>query len=166
MAVPASGGVPQEVSHEGVQSEGSVWAPDGDRVAYVAYRPQGGFDIWIRSLSRPQERRYVVGDKPVVWPVFWSPDGRELVLARMSGSKYAYSAFDLGSGRETRIGRSVPLPSGRGDYVELNAQGEKFRDLFYPGGEGVFADGKDTSDIYLLKVRGLLEARLLAAAGE
>lgn len=166
MAIPATGGVPQEVSHEGVQSEGSVWAPDGDRVAYVAYRPEGGFDIWIRSLARPQERRYVVGDKQIVWPIFWSRDGRELLLARMSGSKYVYSAFDLESGRETSIGRSVPLPSGHGEYAELNARGERYRDLFYPGGEGVFADGKDTSDIYLLRVRGLLESRLLAAAGE
>jgi len=165
-AVPASGGVAREVSHEGVQSEGSVWAPDSDRLAYVAYRPEGGFDIWVRSLSRPQERRLVIGDKDLVWPIFWSRDGRDLILVRMEGGKYAFSAYELATGKEVRIGRSTPLPSGRGDYPDLNAQGEKYRDLFYPGGEAVFADGKDTSDIYLVKARGLLEARLLAALAE
>lgn len=166
MAVPATGGLPRQVSHEGAQSEGGMWAPDSDRLAYVAFQPDGTFEVWVTSLTRPEARRRVVAEKGIVWPAFWSADGRELILIRMSGGAYSFTVRDLETGRETYIGKSAHLPSGRGEYVALNARGKKYSDLFYPGGELVFAHGKDSSDLYLLRTRGLLEARLLAARGE
>ena len=49
--------------------------------------------------------------------------------------------------------------------AELMPEGEKYRDLFYPGGI-VMADGKDNSDIYMVRVRDVLKSRFLASRAE
>jgi Tol biopolymer transport system component len=164
--IPAHGGLARVVSHEKAPSEGGAWAPDSDRLAYLAYGSDGIFEIWITSLTHPETRKKLLADKLMAWPAFWSRDGKEILLARGSGSEWYYTAYSLEKGQETRVGRVVMLPSGNGEVVDLEAQGEKYRDLFYPGGTHVYADGKDNTDVYLVRARELLESRLLAARGE
>ncbi len=165
-AIPANGGVPRTLSQAGAMCEGCAWAPDSDRLAYTEVREDGNFRLWLVRLDRPEARRPLLEDKTVVWPLFWSRDGREIVLARGPGPQWRFTAYVLEARREIPIGRSVMLPSGREGYVELSSQGEKYRKLFYPAGMCVFADGKESADIYLVKVKGLIESRLLAAQAE
>jgi TolB protein len=164
--IPANGGLSRSVSHGKAQSEVGAWGPDSDRLAYGSYRSDGTIEVWVTSLSHPETRKQLLADKAIVWPIRWSRDGKEIILARGQGPLWYFTAYSLGTGKETRIGRSVLLPSGRADIVEFTAQGEKYRDLFYPGGVHVYADGRDNTDIYLVRARELLKSRLLAAQGE
>ena len=117
------------------------------------------------SRRRRVGRALVFASKDFAWPLFWSRDGRSIVLARGKGPDWWFSAVPAEGGAETEIGKEVPLPSGRSAIIDLNAQGERYRDLFYPGGI-ILADGKATSDIYMIRARDLERSRLVAARGE
>jgi len=164
--IPANGGLSRSVSHAKAQCEGGSWDPASERLVYCSFRNDGTFEIWLTSLAHPETHKQLLADKATVWPMFWSRDGKEIVLARGSMPQWYFTAYSLETGKETRIGQSVLLPSGRADIVDFTAQGEKYRDLFCPGGTHVYADGKDNTDIYLVRARELLESRLLAARGE
>ncbi len=165
-AVPANGGLSRIVSQSGAKCEGGAWGPDSDHLAYLAYGGDGTYELWVTSLRHPETRKRLLAEKLMAWPAFWSRDGKEIVLARGSGDNWYYTAYALETGREGRIGRVEMFPSGKGEITDLDPQGEKYRDQFYPGGTYIFADGNENTDIYLVRARALLESRLLAGQGE
>lgn len=164
--IPATGGIPRVVSEEGRLSEAGPWAPGSDRVAYVTVLDDGSFEIWTVPVASPEHRRLVLASKDTAWPLFWSRDGRSLILARGKGPDWRFTAIPVEGGAETEIGKEVPLPSGRGAICDFNAQGEAYRDLFYPGGGIILADGKASADLYMIRARDLERARLVAARRE
>jgi len=160
--VPAHGGLARLMSEEGRPSESGAWTPDSDQLAYTTYREDGGFELWIAPIKSPERRQRVLENKMAAWPLFWSRDGKEIIRVRHNGTKWDFSAFSPETGVETLIGNEALLPSGKGMFVELTPEGQKFRDLFYPGGP-VVADGSATSDIYLVRAREVAKSRLLAS---
>ena len=58
---------------------GPIWSPDGQHVALTA---RGGFDLIVRSVDRPQERRLLTSDDGVKILNDWSPDGSQLIYTR------------------------------------------------------------------------------------
>lgn len=163
--VPANGGLSRPVSGEGETSEDGVWAPGSDRLTYLTMRDDGTFEVWVTSPDTPEKRQRVLESKEVAWPMFWSPDGREIILARGKGTDWRFTTLSVENGSETMIGKEVPLPSGRDMIVDLNEEGEAYRGLFYPGGV-ILANGTATSDLYMIRVRDLYKTRLLAAREE
>jgi Tol biopolymer transport system component len=162
--VPANGGLPRIASAEGRPSEQGVWSPTSDRLAYVTYRDDGGFEIWVAPVADPARRRQILASRTVAWPLFWSHDGKALVMARGRGQDWRFTTMPVDGGPETEIGKEVPLPSGRSAIAELNSRGEAYRDLFYPGGV-IFADWKATSDLYTVRARDLDRVRVARARG-
>jgi Tol biopolymer transport system component len=163
--VPANGGLSRPVSKENETSEDGVWAPDSKRLTYLGMRNDGTFEVWVTTADRPEERTRVLESKEVAWPLHWSPDGREILLARGKGTDWRFTAVSVENGTETVIGKEVPLPSGMGMIVDLNEKGEAYRGLIYPGGV-VLADGTASSDLYMIRVRDLYKSRLLAERAE
>ncbi len=150
--VPASGGLPRVVSPAGVLSEGGMVSPRSDRLVYVSFPQDGTTQMWMADLDAPDKRTLLTAGKSVVWPVCWSHDGKEILIVRGQGASWEFFARDADSGKETRIGHSVMLPSGKDMYAELSPEGEKYRDLVYPGGI-IVADGQDRGDLYLIRAR-------------
>jgi TolB protein len=163
--VPSNGGLPIDVSPKGELGESGVWSPGSDRLAYVTIPDDGSFQIWVAPLATPEKRMRVLTSKDVAWPLFWSRDGNEIILARGKSPDWYFSACSVPRGTETKIAWEASLPSGNGMYPELAPAGEKYRDLFYPGGI-VLADGKENSDIYMIRARDIVKSRLLTSRGE
>jgi Tol biopolymer transport system component len=164
--IPSTGGLPVVVSAKGSLSESGIWSPRSDRLAYVTFPDDGAFEIWVAPIASPASRRPVLRSRELAWPLFWSKDGREIVIARGRGPEWYFNAVTVETGAETRIGKMVPLPSGRNHIAELLPAGEKHRELFFPGGEVILADGKDSGDIYLVRARPLVASGRLAARVE
>jgi Tol biopolymer transport system component len=150
--VPASGGLPRFLSPDGVVSEGCLVSPHSDRVVYAAFPQDGTYELWMASFEHPERRTLLVKSKLFTWPMFWSHDGREILVMRGQGITWDLIARSADSGTETRVGRHVMLPSGKDMFTELSPEGKKYQDLYYPGGI-VVADGQDRSDLYLIRAR-------------
>lgn len=150
--VPASGGLPKIVSQEGVVSEGGLIGPASERLVYATFRPEGVFELWMTSIDQPEKRTRLIKDSQVVWPGRWTPDGKHIILMRGNGSNWHLSTWSVDAGKETKIGRFVMLPSGKDHYPELSPEGAQFGKLLYPGGV-VLADGRDRSDLFLIRAR-------------
>jgi Tol biopolymer transport system component len=163
--VPANGGLSRTLSPPEAKSEGALWGPDSEHLLYVSYGKRSSFQIWVTSLSHPERKRMLLDESGMVWPVYWSRDGREILLARTAGSHWYYAARSIDTGEESRIGEVVMVTASGVEMVDLNARGQHYRDLIYPNGAHVYADGQDNADIYRVRVRELLGSRLLAAGG-
>jgi len=163
--VPANGGLSRTVSPPEAKSEGGLWGPDSDELAYVSYGQGSTFQISIASVSHPERGRMLLADSSMVWPEHWSRDGGEILLARLLASRWHFVARSVATGEETGIGEVVTVTSGGEEMVDLNANGQKYRDLFYPNGAYVYTDGQDNSDVYLMRTRELT-SRLLSARGK
>ena len=150
--VPSSGGLPRFVSPEGVLSEGGMVSPHSDRIVFATFRTDGSAELWMAPIEAPEKRTMLVKSKLMVWPVYWSHDGKDVLFVRGSGTNYEMVERATDTGSETRIGRHVMLPSGKDMFTVLSPEGAKYKDLYYPGGI-VVADGQDRSDLFLIRAR-------------
>ena len=70
----------RKISHEvGVVSH-PRWAPDGDRLAFLARDEEGWTQIYLSSVEEPEAQRLTVGGY-VEGPPAWSPDGEWIAFA-------------------------------------------------------------------------------------
>jgi Tol biopolymer transport system component/DNA-binding winged helix-turn-helix (wHTH) protein len=69
----------EEYSRLETDAIGPIWSPDGRRVALTA---RGGFDLVVRSVEGPDDRRVLGSDDTVKILNDWSPDGRHIVFTR------------------------------------------------------------------------------------
>ena len=59
---------------------GSVWSPDGRRIAFTT---RGGRDLFVRSAKDGNDARIVATDSFVKVVNDWSPDGRQMIYAQI-----------------------------------------------------------------------------------
>lgn len=60
------------------------WSPGGRRIAYVAYSARVGYKaVWLMNARTGERIRRLAG--PGMYPLDWSPDGREILLSKASG---------------------------------------------------------------------------------
>ena len=59
---------------------GSVWSPDGRRIAFTT---RGGRDLFVRSARDGNDARIVATDSFVKVVNDWSPDGRQMIYAQI-----------------------------------------------------------------------------------
>jgi DNA-binding winged helix-turn-helix (wHTH) protein/Tol biopolymer transport system component len=80
-------------------------SPDGTRLAFVAFGPEGNDKLWVRALSASNARQ-INGTEGALLP-FWSPDSRR--IAFFAAGKLAIVDLDSGAVRaicEAPFGRS------------------------------------------------------------
>lgn len=160
--LPANGGVARVISGENDLSEGNAWSPDGSQLVYMTYRPNGGFELWRTTAAAPGRRRLVLSSKELTWPLRWTPDGTQVLLVRGSGQTWYFTALDLASGKEQRIGVETLLPGSTAMTVKMLPEGEGYRKMLFPAGM-LSAEGEESADFYMIRARDLGAARPLSS---
>ena len=85
----------QKITHppNGTEDSFPAWSPDGKRIVFQRQPPTGAYSIWTVNESGSGLRRLSLACPPAgsppkctddSWPA-WSPDGKHIALARISG---------------------------------------------------------------------------------
>ncbi|MCP4660192.1 MAG: protein kinase [bacterium] len=83
MVIRSSGGKPTQLTSESGQSWPFSFSPDGDKVAFAAFR-EGGWNLWWVSRIRRQQRQlthFARLNTYVRYPA-WSPQGDQIIFER------------------------------------------------------------------------------------
>ncbi|WP_328498383.1 amidohydrolase family protein [Streptomyces sp. NBC_00414] len=119
-SLPRTGGRAVPLTAAGLEPNRPVYAPDGDLIAFCAYRG-GGFHIWTMRPDGSDVRRRTDGPFDDRGPA-WSPDGTRIAFASerggdpVAGSPYRVHVLDLRTGDIRRVtgltGQTGPLQDG------------------------------------------------------
>jgi dipeptidyl aminopeptidase/acylaminoacyl peptidase len=78
------------------------WSPDGNEIAYLADK-SGFFDTYILNIKDGISRRVFANGHPC-WDIFWSPDGRWLVVeVEMRGQDHGLFLFPPDGSQPTEL---------------------------------------------------------------
>ncbi len=158
-AIPATGGIPRQVTRGGVLNEAGIWDPKGERIAYLSLPSEGGYQIHVVSFRDPANDHQIMKGDSFLIPVAWSKDGKEVLIGERSAKAQVLWACSVDGSERARIGSTDDLLyGGMPAKFDLTPEGERYRDVIYPGGIRAYVDGDHTSDVYLLRVGELLRA--------
>jgi Tol biopolymer transport system component/imidazolonepropionase-like amidohydrolase len=102
--VASAGGPARRITDYYNDAHLPVWAPDGSRLAYYAYR-DGNYNLWTVRPDGGDARELTQGEHDDRDPA-WSPDGRTIAFASDRGGAYAIWLLDAAGGTPR------PLTSG------------------------------------------------------
>jgi Tol biopolymer transport system component len=90
----------RRLSSEQVDAIGATWAPDGQRIAFVASAPGMVAKIHVATVSPSglADEAVVSGDRGDDWSPAWSPDGRQVAYASDSSGNDEIWVATLGGG--------------------------------------------------------------------
>jgi Tol biopolymer transport system component len=98
--VPAAGGRARLITDHFNDARQPAWSPDGQRLAYFAYR-EGGYDLWTVAADGSDPQRLTDGAYDDREPA-WSPDGKMIAFAsdrgRTDEASYNIWTLDLATG--------------------------------------------------------------------
>jgi Tol biopolymer transport system component len=157
--IPAHGGLARRVSQGQDMCEGPVWAPDSDHLAYHVAHGLMRYELWMSSARHPEEARRVLPESDSNWATCWSEDGKEILVTRLDGKRYAIDAVSLDGKTRVPVGEEPPSKA-EAPFMALTPPGARYFNVLYPGGTHVYADGETHSDIYILRVRELLSGKI------
>jgi Tol biopolymer transport system component/imidazolonepropionase-like amidohydrolase len=94
--LPATGGEARRITDPDMDAREPAWAPDGQHIAFHAFR-DGGYDLWrVRPDGRALEQ--VTNGPFDDREAAWSPDGQSLAFASDRGGSYDIWTVHLGTG--------------------------------------------------------------------
>ena len=115
---------------EDIRDYGDTWlSPDGARLAFDMAEGGGKGDIWIRDLARGVTSRFTFDPEREFAPL-WSPDGRSIVYAKITGTSwdlYVKDAAGTGEGKVLLANTLQKFPtdwSKDGRYLIYNESGK------------------------------------------
>jgi Tol biopolymer transport system component len=124
--IELSRGVMSRLTADSADKGAALWSPDGSRIVFSSDQ-EGQDDLYQRSLSGAgQEELVLKSSKPKI-PLDWSPDGRFLVYAELSGAKPG-GHWDLWVLPLFGEGRPVPF---------LQTKSDKFQTQLSPDGQWI-----------------------------
>ena len=103
--IPATGGIPTRLTHNGTPDIEPTWSPDGDRIAYFSTERS---EIWVMNADGSDQRRLFGSKENEGWAPAWSPDGARIAFLRCcSSDPYAtvleVRVLDLTTGTVQRL---------------------------------------------------------------
>jgi Tol biopolymer transport system component len=137
---PTSGEV-QRLTQDPAADGVAVWSPDGLMIAFVRFAEDGSSEIHITDASGSNDRQvtHLAGASQIL--PSWSPDGRQLVYASVTGtgSEIFILSIDGSGARQLPTGPLTrpndPLWSPDGSTIAFTA-GDPTRALYVVSGEG------------------------------
>jgi Tol biopolymer transport system component len=157
-AIPSSGGLAMQLTKEGL-NQGIAWAPDSDHIAYAWIQGEGEDpELWLTSLSRPGDARMILEKSSGNYPEAWSRDGKVILVWNNTGDNWSAFAYTLDGRRLFKVADEEPGES----FVKFTEKGKKYAERIYEGGLHAFTDGDNISNIYVMRVPEIIEAKLQA----
>lgn len=86
----------------------AVWAPDGNRIAYVSFEKEGRPAIYIRDLTTGRKEQ-ITNFKGLNGAPSWSPDGRYMAMVLSRDGNPEIYVMDLNTRRLRRITRHYAI---------------------------------------------------------
>jgi hypothetical protein len=131
------------LSAAGQEAYHPLLSPDGKRVAYMSTAGDPG--LYIQPLDGPSPRK-IPGTDAWVFPAGWMPDGRRLVVTRLSEDGSLVEILDSDSGAAEK---SFSIRNAKGGFAVLSPGGDRlaFSELaFGRSNYSVSASALDGSD--------------------
>ncbi|MBD8528538.1 MULTISPECIES: amidohydrolase family protein [unclassified Massilia] len=102
--MPVAGGAARRITDYRLEPTAPVWSPDGKRIAFQNYAPEGNFHIWTIDPDGRNQRELTDGPFDDREPA-WLPDGSGLVFSsdRSRDGQYKIWRVDAGGGAPSRV---------------------------------------------------------------
>jgi Tol biopolymer transport system component len=102
--IPREGGEARRITDWRVEPTHPVWSPDGKRIAFQNYAPEGNYHIWTVSPDGRHLREHTTGPFDDREPA-WLPDGSGLVFSsdRSRDGQYKIWRVALGGGAPVQV---------------------------------------------------------------
>jgi TolB protein len=95
--IDADGADPQPLSPATGRAFSPAWAPDGRRVAYTEFRPDGGGGIYLLDVASGSRRLVAPTGRALNYTPTFSPNGRTLLFTRSSDDGTDIFSYDIGA---------------------------------------------------------------------
>jgi Tol biopolymer transport system component len=95
--MPAAGGAAKRITDYHLEPTAPVWSPDGKRIAFQNYAPEGNFHIWTIDPDGRNPRELTEGPFDDREPA-WLPDGSGLVFSSDRSRDGQYKIWRVGAG--------------------------------------------------------------------
>jgi len=111
--IPAEGGRAVRITDYRVEPTAPVWSPDGKRIAFQNYAPEGNFHIWTISPEGRDAAEITSGPFDDREPA-WLPDGSGLVFSSDRSGDGQYKIWSVA------LGGAAPVQLTNGPGAESN----------------------------------------------
>ena len=111
--MPVGGGQARRITDYRLEPTAPVWSPDGKRIAFQNYAPEGNFHIWTISPEGHHATEITTGPYDDREPA-WLPDGSGLVFSSDRSSDGQYKIWSVA------LGGAAPVQLTTGPGAESN----------------------------------------------
>jgi Tol biopolymer transport system component len=98
--IPAGGGKATRITDWHLEPTAPVWSPDGRRIAFQNYAPEGNYHIWTIAPDGSHPAELTTGPNDDREPA-WAPDGSALVFSSDRSNDGQYKIWTVAAGGGT-----------------------------------------------------------------
>jgi Tol biopolymer transport system component len=90
--IPATGGIPTRLTHNGTPDIEPTWSPGGEQIAYFSTDRS---EIWVMNADGSAQRRLFASRANEGWAPAWSPDGESIAFLHCCSDNEEVTLLDV-----------------------------------------------------------------------